>query len=44
VDSLRARRSRQNEFPGEVFDASTTDTSGMLLTKFDTLFFWAKGA
>ena len=25
VDSRRARRSLQNEFPGEVFDASTTD-------------------
>ncbi len=31
VDSRRARRSLQNEMPGEVFDASTTDISEVVL-------------
>lgn len=31
VDSRRARRSLQNEFPGEVFDASTTDIREIVL-------------
>jgi len=31
VDSRRARRSLQNEFPGEVFDASTTDIREVVL-------------
>lgn len=31
VDSRRARRALQNEFPGEVFDASTTDIREIVL-------------
>ncbi len=31
VDSRRARRTLQNEFPGEVFDASTTDMREIVL-------------
>jgi len=31
VDSRRARRELQNEFPGEVFDASTTDIREVVL-------------
>jgi hypothetical protein len=31
VDSRRARRALQNEFPGEVFDASTTDIREVVL-------------
>jgi len=31
VDSRRARRELQNEFPGEVFDASTTDISEIVI-------------
>jgi hypothetical protein len=31
VDSRRARRQLQNEFPGEVFDASTTDVREVVL-------------